>query len=898
MRTSRLLPLALLLLAGPALGGDGLTVERFQLDNGLVVILHEDHRLPQVAVNVWYHVGSREEPPGRSGFAHLFEHLMFMGTERVPTGQFDLLMEAGGGSNNASTDFDRTNYYSWGPSSLLPTLLWLEADRMEALGRAMTQEKLDLQRDVVRNERRQWYDNAPYGPSELLLWEELFPHGHPYHFHIIGSHEDLLAATVEDVQAFFATFYVPNNASLVVAGDFDPAAVRPLVRDLFGSLPRGAPVPRRTAAPVVLEREKRVTVEDEVQLPRVTYVWPSPAYFGPGDAEMDLLGSILTDGRKGRLTERLVHVEQVATGVSAAQESLRLGSVFTITATAAPGVALEAIEAAIEEEVGRLRAEEVSAEEIDRARAGIETAVRSGLQSVREVADRLNMYDAYLGRPDGLAEDLGRYRTATPAGLKAVAARVLGPERVVMRVVPRGPLPSGPSARDARPPDAPTRPFAPPTPDVHALENGLSVWHLPRPGSGLVAARLVLPAGAAIDPPGKAGRAWFAGHMMEEGAGDLDAFQFAARMEALGASFAVSVGHDAVAVDLEVLASRFAEAFGLFASAVASPRDRPEDFARLKKRALDAFPPLLDEPAALGARVARQAFFGREHPYGRAVDGYPATVEALALEDVLAWRREAQRPGGAVLLVAGDVPREALLAAAKAGLGALRAEGPAAPRSADAVPVGRTLVVDRPGAAQTWVRQILPAPPFGAAPRVGLRLLNVLYGGTFMSRLNANLREDKGYTYGISSRFVLEEREGTFATTTLVETGVTGPALGEILAELGRLASGDVSEEEASKARATAAGETVEALETLAGTLGLHEDFARYGVGPGGLAAAFAEIPGGSAERLNALARGIDPSTATLVLVGDAKTVVPALKALGLDPAVVSREDALAGRLP
>jgi predicted Zn-dependent peptidase len=440
-----------------------LSNEKYQLTNGLTVILHEDHRLPEVVTNIRYHVGSREEPPGRSGFAHLFEHLMFMGTQRVPDHQFDLIMEAGGGSNNANTWFDRTVYYDWGPASLLPTLLWLESDRMAQLGAAMTQKKLDTQRMVVRNERREGYDNAPYGPAEYLFWQFMYPTDHPYHFDTIGSHHDLKAATVQDVVHFFDTYYVPNNATLVVAGDFQPAKVKPLIQGLFGSIPRGKEPPRRSPPPVGFAHERDEVLTDEVRYPQLTIAWHTPGIYQPGDAEMDLLASALAEGKSSRLYRRLVSQEQVAVDVSAWQTSLRLGSVFRIDCHVKPGVSLDRVESMIDEEVQKLCAQGPTPTELERARASIETSTLTGLQSLRTVADRLNHYDDYLGVPNSLERDLGRYRKATPEDVAAWGRKMLHPHRrLVLRVLPR-PKPDPTPPPPEPPPPCPPKTTAPRT---------------------------------------------------------------------------------------------------------------------------------------------------------------------------------------------------------------------------------------------------------------------------------------------------------------------------------------------------------------------------------------------------------------------------------------------------
>lgn len=410
----------------------------FTLDNGLKVILHEDHTVPLVAVNLSYEVGSKDEQAGRTGFAHLFEHLMFMGTERAPRGRFDAWMEAAGGWNNAWTSEDRTDYFDVGPSHILPLLLWLEADRLSSLGPQIDAEKLDLQREVVRNERRQTSENVPYGVVDLRLPDLLYPPGHPYHHTVIGSHEDLQAATVDDVRAFFATWYVPRNASLVVAGDIDPAAVEDLVRRYFGWIPSPPEPPPHAAAqedPGFVPGSETLT--DRVELPRVVMAWRSPAHLTAGDAEMDVLAGVLATGKASRLHRSLVYEQQVAQDVYAGQWSGELDSRFVVWATAREGVTADALAAALSKELGAVRAQGVTEDEVSRARNRIQTDFVSRLQSVAERASLLNAYEAAVGDPGYVSRDLARYTDATPSGISAFARDVLDPARAaVLRVLP------------------------------------------------------------------------------------------------------------------------------------------------------------------------------------------------------------------------------------------------------------------------------------------------------------------------------------------------------------------------------------------------------------------------------------------------------------------------------
>ncbi len=423
-------------------------LERYRLPNGLNVILHADAALPQVVVNLWYNVGSKDESPGRSGFAHLFEHLMFMGSARVPTGGFDQLLEAQGGFNNAWTSEDATDYYEIGPSHLLETMLWLEAERMESLGRAMTQEKLDLQRDVVRNERRQSYEDQPYGGAWLAMGAVLYPPDHPYHHPVIGSHEDIIAATLTDVRGFFDRWYQPDNASLVVAGDFDAAAARDAIARWFGALPpagvRHAPAPVQPDLPQVTLTE----LTDKVQVPQTLILWHSPAAFAPGDAELDLLSTVLSHGRSSRLYRRLVYDEGRAMEVESSQMSQRLGSVFSIMVRPTEKATIEELEEAVFEELERLAEHGPTPDELDRARNQEELSMLRRLESLQGRALALNRYQAALGEPDGASQDLARYRGATVEGLRQAAATLTRARAAILRVRPEVAAPDAEAGAD------------------------------------------------------------------------------------------------------------------------------------------------------------------------------------------------------------------------------------------------------------------------------------------------------------------------------------------------------------------------------------------------------------------------------------------------------------------
>jgi zinc protease len=445
---SRTTVLALLLLsaafAPPPVAAAALLVphQTFTLPNGLQVILHEDHSVPIVTVNTWYHVGASDESPGRTGFAHLFEHIMFMGSQHVPTGAIDDLLEASGAENNASTNQDRTNYYEDGPIGALPLMLYLDSDRLGFLLPEITKEKVDIQRSVVQNERRERYENAPYGLAQENILARVFPASHPYHWPTIGSMADLDSATIEDVRNFFRAYYTPNNASLVIAGDITPASARQLVTTWFGDIPAGPPVKRKPVPTFKLSDDVYATLEDRVQLPRVYDTWHSVKAYAADDAALDALTQILANGKSSRLYKRLVYELQIATQVTSFQDGGRLDGKLEIYATARPEHNLDEIQRVIDEEVKKLADAPPTTRELERVQNSIEAQFLDGLEQIggnNGKANQLNYYSYFVGKPDDFEADLDRYRKLSPADIQRVARDYLvDAHRVVMSVVPQG----------------------------------------------------------------------------------------------------------------------------------------------------------------------------------------------------------------------------------------------------------------------------------------------------------------------------------------------------------------------------------------------------------------------------------------------------------------------------
>ena len=425
--------------ATPAPDLPQIAFEKYTLANGLEVILHEDRRMPEVAVDVWYKVGGRDEAPGRTGFAHLFEHVMFQGTKHVAEDKhFEYLQKAGASSVNGSTSHDRTNYFEVVPSNQMELALWLESERMGfLLDRTGFKETVDNQRDVVTNERRQRYENRPAGLISKVLLEALYPPDHPYYHQVIGSMEDLTAASVEDVKAFFRTYYAPGNATLVIAGDFDRAKTKQLVEQYFGPIPAGEPITRRTAPEVRLTGVKRIAMEAKIQQPQLYVTYPTPANFAPGDRELDLLGIAMAGGKSSRLYKRLVYDMKIAQAVTAAQQSQLLASSFEITASPMPGHTLDEILAVIDEEIATLQAKPLEAAELDRAKNQLESDTVRSLESLLARAERLQSYNYLVGDPGFVTEDLRRYRAVDAAAVQRAAQQYLKKDaRVVVTIDP------------------------------------------------------------------------------------------------------------------------------------------------------------------------------------------------------------------------------------------------------------------------------------------------------------------------------------------------------------------------------------------------------------------------------------------------------------------------------
>ena len=804
-----------------------ISFEKYELPNGLEVILSEDHRLPRVAVNVWYHAGPANEEPNRTGFAHLFEHMMFQGSKHVEgDAHFRLLSGAGATRMNGTTSQDRTNYFETVPSNQVELALWLESDRMGYMLDKLDQSSLSNQQDVVRNERRQRTENRPYGIVQEAVYHNLYPPSHPYYADVIGSHADIQAAKLEDVRSFFQAYYGPNNATIAIAGDFDTAAMKNLVKKYFGTLKRGSEVPKPNVETPRITAERRAVIEDRVELERVYMAWITPAAYAPGNAAGDVAAEILGGGgAASRLYKKLVYEKQIAQSVQARQRSVALGSVFRVEATARPGHTAKEIEQAIDEELDRFRREGPEDDEVEAARNLIEMRLMARLETLNGVADRLNLYNHYTGDPGYLVEDIARYRRATAADVRSFADAQLKPAaRVVIHGVPGTPD-LGPEVPRTEPDDdvaeaavasgnddepwryempklGAARTLRLPTPNTFELPNGLQVIHIERAGLPIVAARLLARTGSDANPLDKPGLASFMAAMLDQGTSSRTAPEIADEAARLGATLGTGSEMDSVELSVRSMKRNFAAALDLLADVALHPSFPEEELERQRASRLASLLQRRENPRDAAETVLAAVLYGPKHPYGYAEIGTETSVRGMRREDLLAFWKKNLVPNNASLVVAGDITRADLEALAKREFGDWEPGAPARPElEVESVPTARVVLVDKPGAAQTQLRIGMAGVPRATPDYAALQMLNRTLGGSFSSRINMNLREAKGYTYGANSRFAYRRGPGPFAVSSGVRTDVTAPAVAEVFRELRNIVEQPVSREEFSQAR-------------------------------------------------------------------------------------------------
>jgi zinc protease len=772
-----------------------LPFEHYTLSNGLDVILRKDDRVPIASVNIWYHVGPANEIKGRTGFAHLFEHMMLQGSGHAPGDYFERLQAVGATGVNGNTDLDRTSYLEDVPSNQLELALWAESDRMGFLLDALDQTSLSNQQSVIRNERRQTIDNAPYRLGQEEVYHLLFPPDHPYHGFIIGSHQDMQSAQLDDVRAFFKRFYVPNNASLAVVGNIDLARTKALIRKYFGTIPRGAPVPKPSVKTPHLTRQIRKVVTDQVELPRVYMDWITSSAYQPGDAEATITARLFGGGKASRLYKSLVYERKIAQSASATQRSLSHGSVFQIEATAKPGHSAQELEQAIQLELDALARKGPGASELRATKAAMVAVGVKSLEAFATVADRLNSYNHFLGDPGYLNKDLKRYSDVTGGGVKRFVAGQLRKDRkVVVYVVPGNkvlppdpPAPPVPVAVTAPKPESkepwrnevPKAGPAPPAPIPVAkrfeLANGLPVYLIRAHALPLVTAQLTSLSGSGADPKGQPGVVDFAAAMLNEGAGKRDALTIANDLTALGATLDTGSSKESSWVVIQSLKRQFPQTLSIMSDVALKPTFPAKEIERVRNDRLVALQQQRDQPATIAFKLMFRELYGPDHPYGHPGIGTEESVKATTRRELLDAYKAAFSPRNAALILTGDLTEAEARRLANGTFGKWKgpSTGSVTPQGGGPGPE-RVLIVDKPNSPQTT----LVLGQLGVArsdPEFEkLEVMNQVLGGLFSSRLNLNLRETKGYTYGISSEVSANRGVGPIDISAAVQAEFTG----------------------------------------------------------------------------------------------------------------------------
>jgi len=908
----------------PATAQDGklklpeIKYETYTLPNGLKVITHEDHRLPLVAVDLWYHVGPLNERPGRTGFAHLFEHMMFEGSEHVgEKAHIKYVQGAGATDVNGTTDFDRTNYFETLPANQLELGLWLESDRMGFLMEGLNRELLTNQRDVVRNERRQG-EGRPYAAAGEAVAHLLYPAGHPYYGDVIGSHADIEAARIADIRDFHQQFYTPNNASIAIAGDFDPKQLKEMLTKYFGPIPAGPKVDPVTTVTPPITSQKRETVTDTVRLPQVTIAWlTSPAY-SPGSYDVSAAMFALGGAKASRLDQALVYKTQVAQRVSCYNRPNKLNGSAECTVVAKPGVKLEDLEATVWSEIAKLQTDGPTTEEVEAAKAGELTRKITGLQRLGGfggVADTLDEYNQYTGDPGYLPKDLAAQAAVSVASAKAAAVKYLTkdsavvvycvPGKKVLNDVPRSPADTDANVKITNPytdefeksqewrktvPKAgPPVTVHLPVPETFTLANGLKVYVVEEKALPVLSAALVTRAGSENNPADKAGLASLTAQVMGEETTTRDLKQLADAQERIGVRIGVMASMDATGSSMTVLTNHTHEGMDLFADVIEHPAFKTEDLERLRRQRLVGIQQETDSVASMAQRVGPKLVYA-DQPYGVSQTGTTESVTALTREDVTGFYAAHYGPADSALVLAGDItPAEARkLAEQYFGKWTGHASAGLTLPPAPSLPATHVVILDKPGAPQSALYAYGLGVPANSPDLQTLQVMNYVLGGSFASRINMNLREKNGYTYGANSQYAFYRGGGPFIAGGLVRTDVTGPAATQLMYEIKRFPTTPPTEaelNEAKVARIQSLPGQFETTQAIAGSMGAIFLYDRPLDYYATLPAKYRAVTAADVARV--AAADVHPDQLIIVAAGDRAKIEPQLKAADLGPVEV-----------
>ncbi|WP_323844697.1 pitrilysin family protein [Microbulbifer magnicolonia] len=868
------------------------------LDNGLTVIVHEDHKAPVVSINIWYKVGSKDETPGKTGFAHLFEHLMFNGSENFPGEFFEPFQRSGATDMNGTTNNDRTNYFETVPVGALDMALWMESDRMGHFSGAITQEVLDEQRGVVKNEKRQG-ENAPYGKAFDTIASSTFPPYHPYSWTPIGSMEDLDNASLEDVKKWFADYYQPANAILVIAGDITVAEAMAKARQYFGDIPSTEVQPRVKNWELPAQVKKREVMFDQVPQTRIYKVWNVPAIGSEEEDALDLMTSLLANRKNSLLYRRLVREEQVATGVSAFYYGRQLAGQLIIMVDVKPGQQLEKVEKLLDEELRQFAKSGVSAEELRRIKQNEFAGLVKGLEKTGGFggkSDILARAEFYYGDPGALLDGLEDYAKVSALEVQNVASRWLTPDSYTLIVKPKQKYSTAAQGvdRSKLPEVDKTVELELPQQSEFTLDNGLRVVLAERHDTPVVFMNLQFRSGAAADGK-KPGLASVAAQMLSEGAGDLDALEFSSRQEELGASIGAGSGLDYNSITFSALKTQLEPSLELFAKVIKEPLFPEGDLARVKSNRIDAIAQEKAQPQGLALRELPPLLFGGEHPYGSPLTGSGTVegIEAITREDLVEFHNTWVRPDNATLTIVGDVTKDEIQSLLNKTLGGWNAPKTALAKI-EVPPVerpqqARVYLLDRPGAQQSYIMAGLVMPPWQPEGAEAFDAMADIIAGKFTSRVNMNLREDKHWSYGARAVSLDTEGQRPYILFAPVQTDKTAPAIKELMKEY-RAYLGDkpVLEKELADYRDDEVLKQSGRFQTKGQLLSSITWQVEKGLPPEYIAEYPQRVSALTKEQVEAAAREfLAPDQFTWVIVGDLDKIQKEIEALNIGPVQV-----------
>jgi zinc protease len=864
---------------------------KFVLRNGLTVLVHEDHKAPIVAVNTWYHVGSKNEKPGKTGFAHLFEHLMFSGSDDFNHTYINAMEKIGATNLNGTTNNDRTNYFENVPTSMLDYVLFAESDRMGHLLGVLDQKKLDLQRGVVQNEKRVG-ENQPYGVTEQIITENTYSPGHPYSWTVIGSMQDLDAASLSDVQEWFKTYYGPNNVTLVIAGDITPEVAREKVEKYYGEIPPGPPIAKHEVWIAKRTGTHRGTVQDRVPQARLYRIWNVPEYGSPEEAQLDLAAQVLGIGKTSRLYKRLVYKDQIATAATATNDTNEIGGQFDFTLTANPGGDLRKVEKEADEELQNFLKNGPTATELQLAKTqilGTYVRIVERIGGFGGKSDLLARCQTYQGNPDCYKDYLKWIKAATPASVKKAANDWLSDGDYVLEVQPYPDFKTEAKLDRSKEP-APGSPMSLKLPPLQKakLANGLNFVLAERHTAPVVNFTLMVDSGYSADPSAAPGTASFSQRMLEEGTPSRDSLKIGEELESLSANFNAGANLDWSLVSLNTLKSTMDKSLDIYADLILHPAFPQKEFERLQKERIAAIKREKVTPQTMALRVVPALIYGKGHPYALPFTGTgtEASVAKMTREDLARFHDTWFKPNNATLLVVGDTtlaeiqPKlERLLAAWKPGDVPQRTVPHVEQPEKNVV-----YLVDRPGSGQSVIIGAQLAPPLKDPDALALQLVNDIFGGKFSSRINMNLREDKHWSYGVRSVLPAARGQRPYISISAVQTDKTKESMIELVKEYNGIAGEKpiTDEELKDDQNNTTLGlpgnfETAQQLSGAYGTIlqnGLPEDYYNTFT-----QRATALTPANANEIAK---KYIQPSHLVWVVVGDMSKVEDGIRALNL----------------